>query len=42
MGLIAEAHHSIALAYLVPLVAYVFVAAYAFAGASAGDPGTAC
>ncbi len=41
MGLIAEAHRSIALAYLVPLVAYVFVAAYAFAGASAGDPGTA-
>jgi FHS family L-fucose permease-like MFS transporter len=32
MGLIAEAH-GIAPAYLVPLVAYVFVAAYAFAGA---------
>jgi FHS family L-fucose permease-like MFS transporter len=32
MGLIAEAHGSIALAYLVPLVAYVFIAAYAFLG----------
>lgn len=32
MGLIAEARHSIAPAYLVPLVAYVFVGAYAFAG----------
>ena len=38
MGLIAEAHRSIALAYLVPLVAYVFVAAYAFLGANAGHP----
>jgi len=38
MGLIAEVHRSIALAYLVPLVAYVFVAAYAFFGASAGHP----
>jgi FHS family L-fucose permease-like MFS transporter len=36
MGLIAEAYSSIALAYLVPLVAYVFVAVYAFAGAKAG------
>jgi MFS transporter, FHS family, L-fucose permease len=36
MGLIAEAYHSIAVAYLVPLVSYVFVAAYAFAGAEAG------
>jgi MFS transporter, FHS family, L-fucose permease len=35
MGLIAESH-GIASAYLVPLVAYVFVAAYAFAGAKAG------
>jgi FHS family L-fucose permease-like MFS transporter len=35
MGLIAEAH-GIAGAYLVPLVAYVFVAAYGFAGARAG------
>jgi FHS family L-fucose permease-like MFS transporter len=38
MGLIAEAHRSIALAYLVPLVAYVFVAAYAFLGANAEHP----
>jgi FHS family L-fucose permease-like MFS transporter len=38
MGLIAEARRSIALAYLVPLVAYVFVAAYAFLGANAGHP----
>jgi MFS transporter, FHS family, L-fucose permease len=36
MGLVAEAFHSIALAYLVPLMAYVFVAAYAFFGARAG------
>jgi FHS family L-fucose permease-like MFS transporter len=35
MGLIAESY-GIAPAYLVPLVAYVFVAAYAFAGARAG------
>src|SRR6476660_1654748 len=35
MGLIAEAH-GIAGAYLVPLVTYVFVAAYAFVGAKAG------
>ena len=33
MGLIAVAYHSIALAYLVPLAAYVVVAIYAFAGA---------
>lgn len=33
MGLVAVAYHSIALAYLVPLVAYVVVAIYAFAGA---------
>jgi FHS family L-fucose permease-like MFS transporter len=38
MGWIAEAHRSITLAYLVPLVAYVFVAAYAFLGAKAGHP----
>lgn len=38
MGLIAESRHSIATAYLVPLVAYVFVAFYAFAGARARDP----
>jgi FHS family L-fucose permease-like MFS transporter len=36
MGFIAETYRSIALAYVVPLVAYVFVAAYAFAGAKAG------
>jgi MFS transporter, FHS family, L-fucose permease len=30
MGLIAEARHSIAPAYVVPLAAYLFVAAYAF------------
>ncbi len=35
MGLIAEAH-GIASAYLVPLVAYIFIAAYGFAGAKAG------
>ena len=35
MGLIAEAH-GIAAAYSVPLVAYVFVAAYGFIGAKAG------
>lgn len=33
MGLIAEARHSIAPAYAVPLVAYIVIAAYAFAGA---------
>jgi len=38
MGWVAEAHRSIALAYLVPLAAYGFVAAYAFLGAKAGDP----
>lgn len=36
MGLIAEVRHSIVPAYLVPLVAYVFVAGYAFAGARPG------
>ncbi len=35
MGLIAEAH-GMAAAYLLPLVAYVFIAAYAYAGAKAG------
>src|SRR5215469_12989762 len=34
MGLIAEARHSIAPAYGVPLIAYVVIAAYAFAGAA--------
>lgn len=38
MGWIAEARHSIVLAYLVPLVGYMFVAGYAFAGAKAGHP----
>jgi FHS family L-fucose permease-like MFS transporter len=33
MGLIDEAGHSIAPAYIVPLVAYVVIAGYAFAGA---------
>jgi MFS transporter, FHS family, L-fucose permease len=36
MGLIAEAGHGTALAYLVPLAAYVCVAVYAFAGATRG------
>jgi FHS family L-fucose permease-like MFS transporter len=36
MGLIAEAAHRTALAYLVPLVGYVCVAAYAFFGATRG------
>lgn len=36
MGLIAETYHRIAPAYLVPLVAYVFVAGYAFVGTQAG------
>src|SRR5437588_3621046 len=35
MGLIAETSHSIAPAYIVPLTAYVFIAAYAFIGAKA-------
>jgi len=30
MGLIAEARHTIAPAYIVPLAAYVFIAGYAF------------
>lgn len=33
MGLISEAAHSIAVAYLVPLVAYIFIAIYSFFGA---------
>jgi FHS family L-fucose permease-like MFS transporter len=36
MGLIAESYHSIALAYLVPLVAYVFIGFYALVGARMG------
>jgi FHS family L-fucose permease-like MFS transporter len=35
MGLIAEMYHSIARAYLVPLSAYVFIAAYGLVGAKA-------
>jgi len=33
MGLIAEAAHSIAMAYVVPLFAYVFIALYSYFGA---------
>lgn len=33
MGLIAESRHSIAPAYLVPLIAYIVIAGYAFGGA---------
>ena len=36
MGLIAETGHGTALAYIVPLVAYVCVAAYSFLGATRG------
>jgi FHS family L-fucose permease-like MFS transporter len=36
MGLPSEAGHGVALAYLVPLVCYVFVAAYAFLGSTRG------
>jgi fucose permease len=32
MGLISETFRSLALAYLVPLVAYLFIAYYAFLG----------
>jgi fucose permease len=32
MGLISETLHSLAWAYFVPLVAYVFIAYYAFVG----------
>ena len=35
MGLIAEARHTIAPAYIVPLAAYVVIAGYAFLGAQA-------
>jgi MFS transporter, FHS family, L-fucose permease len=35
MGLIAEARHSIAPAYVVPLIAYLVIAVYGFAGARA-------
>ena len=33
MGKIADASHSMALAYVVPLVAYLVISGYAFAGA---------
>jgi len=32
MGLISEADHSIAVAYLVPLVSYIVIALYSFLG----------
>jgi MFS transporter, FHS family, L-fucose permease len=38
MGLIAESYKSIALAYLVPLAAYIFITLYGFAWAQAGFP----
>jgi MFS transporter, FHS family, L-fucose permease len=38
MGWISEVSHSLALAYLVPLVSYVFVAAYSFVGAKMHQP----
>jgi FHS family L-fucose permease-like MFS transporter len=41
MGLIAETGHGTALAYLVPLVAYIGVAAYSFFGATRGLAKTA-
>jgi FHS family L-fucose permease-like MFS transporter len=41
MGLIAEARHSIAPAFVVPLIAYVFIAGYAFAGATVRNPANA-
>lgn len=41
MGLIAEARHSIAPAYGVPLVAYVIIAVYAFIGAKSRSAGRA-
>ena len=36
MGLLAESGHGVALSYLVPLAAYVFVCAYGFFGATWG------
>lgn len=38
MGKIADAHHSMAPAYVIPLVAYVVIAGYAFAGAKVRQP----
>ena len=40
MGKIADARHSMAPAYVVPLLAYVAIAAYAFAGAKMHSAGT--
>lgn len=40
MGLIAEARHSIAPAYVVPLFAYLVIAAYSFTGAKRRSPRT--
>jgi MFS transporter, FHS family, L-fucose permease len=37
MGKIADASHSMAPAYVVPLLAYLFIAGYAFAGVSVGS-----
>jgi MFS transporter, FHS family, L-fucose permease len=37
MGLISELRHSIAPAYVIPLVAYIVIAGYAFAGAKGGN-----
>jgi FHS family L-fucose permease-like MFS transporter len=42
MGWIAVTYHSIALAYLVPLVAYIIVAIYAFGGAQPKTRGGGC
>ena len=41
MGLISEQLHSIALAYSVPLVAYIIIALYSFYGARQQDVQTA-
>jgi len=32
MGYISEAAHSVAIAYVLPLVAYIFIALYSFLG----------
>jgi FHS family L-fucose permease-like MFS transporter len=38
MGYLSEATHSIGIAYLVPLVCYLFVAFFAFVGSKIGAP----
>jgi MFS transporter, FHS family, L-fucose permease len=38
MGLVSEAFHGVAPAHLLPLVAYVYVAQYAFFGATPSEP----